>query len=625
MRWQITKEAWALAKRQFPGAKSLYMSLPVRFKMSGEIPVHDLSSKSEVGSISYRVVTSTVKSLIVLQCREEQVSHELPPARMMTFATAMTKEVLGAPSASKPKPFNYKLAKPKTEKNVKDFPATVHVVLDGNAMVVADVLQVKRIRHKKKKYEWWEVQPAGSSRAYWVLSDFIRPIKAGTVVAATSPYKQIPVGMIPVSSFDEDEIIWLRDKKGELFGPLYVITKKGDEVVAMPTSHGLSLYPGMESNFGDFRRKSENDEPVSLKEYEVLAGEWRHKSFGDVKVDEEFKFLGDNNRILKKKDDANAVSIVDEAGRQVQALDPVYVRDPNFHISGYDPWRQITGPENQSALEEAKRSLEPGTAVRLRSRRENPVETVGTFEKWEEIKNPLNRGKSGMAMVIRIDDTGRTVKVVPTSSMREWDVKAYGSKSIDESFREGHIWAICDDPIMDDPMVRGNLVKAVSPGSKEAPEKIVAIISINGDVVLARAGEILVKVPKSSLKPAFKSDKGLNWVAQIQSKRHPYREGDVLLRDGTKYIVIDEPTQHPLWGLYYQNPGHGILVRTKIGAETMIPNDDQNEYMGISLGAGQVAMPTSIKSKALRPSGGTEKAKEPSQNHPPAPPPPSEV
>jgi hypothetical protein len=623
MRWEITKRAWNLAKRHFPEAKSLYMSLPVRFKMSGAIPVHDLSTKAEIGALSYKVMSGPVDTTLVLQCKEEQVAYVLPPAKMMTFATARSKADIKESDKEHPPEdkFNYRSAKSKTERNVKDFPSTVHVVQDGNAMIVADVLQVRMVRHKNKKFEWWQVRPAGSSNMFWVLSDFIRPIKAGTVVAATAPVSQVARGLHPATSFGSDDVIWLRDKMGQLFGPLYVIQKRANEVQVMPSQHGLGLFPGMYSNHGDFKARAERDEWISLKDYSPLIGEWRAKTFRDLDIGDEFRIF-DYTPSFRKQDNSFGVLELPsgETAREFDGLDIVFARDQSLNMSKFDPWRQVTGPGNNSALQEAKKILTPGTAVTLTKRGfHHPLETMGTFEKWEQMKNPMNPSQRGpLAMIIRIDDTGTVVRILPNSEQREWDVKVYGATTIDESFKQGHIWALCDDPIMEDPVVKGNLLKNNNPGTVETPEKMVAILSIEGNEVLARAGDILVRVPKSSLKPAVKSDKGLPWVKRMQENKHPYLKDDVLLRDGKQYVVIKEPTDPKVQRLrFYESFGDSIAVKDESSNEALIPNDGANEYVGVSLGKGQTAKPMSMRSKALRTDSGQEE-KQPPRQMPPA-------
>lgn len=677
MRWEITKRAWELAKRQFPEAGSLYISLPVRFKMSGAIPVHDLKSKSEIGSISYKVTPYQAETTLVLQCKDEQLAYVLPPPRMMTFSVSKgkaeikgsgicAKEIMAANPDDKevkiaalaaaeidelspenvrkwlsdnefpaevyddvcdaaasifgqPKPpsFNYKMAKSKTQRNVKDFPATVHVVQDGNAMVVADVFQVRRVRHKNKQYEWWQVRPAGSSKAFWVLSDFIRPIMAGTVVAATSPANQLPRSIEPASSFKTDDLIWLRDKKGHLFGPMYVTEKRIGKVKLVPSHHGISMFPGMQGNFGNFRAKFDQDEWIDLKDYEVMIGEWRAKTFGDLEVGDEFMVAGLDWTMRKK--DASAATVLKPEGedeREFGALDIVHGRDNSFGLIRFDPWRQITGPGNEEALLEAQRILAPGTAVTLDKRGDETLQTMGTFEKWEETPNRLNPSKKGSkAMVIRIDDSGAVIKVVPSSEQRQWDVKVYGATTLDEAVSQGHAWATCDDPIMDDPIVRGNLINRRPGVTEEVPEKLVAVLSIEGDVVLIRAGDVLIKVPKSSLKPAFRSDKGLPWVNMMLMRQHPYVEGDVLLRDNQRYVVEHHPTDEKLNEAYVAKMGSFIPVTNELGKETLIPNDRKNKYIGVSMGGGEVAAPMSLKSKVLQP-------KEEEEPRVPEPPPP---
>ena len=681
MRWEITKKAWALARRQFAGVKSLYVSMPIRFKMAGDIPVYDLSSKNEIGSMSYKVISSPSDTTLVLQCNDEQVAHVLPPARMMTFATSRKRaEITGSgvsareflvantedrelklaallasevellsPENSRKwvlenefpaelaepvcnavaslfgrastSMFNYRSAKAKTERNVKDFPAVVHVVQDGNAMIVADVFQVRRIRHKNKQYEWWQIRPAGSSKMFWVLSDFIRPIKAGTVVAATAPSNQVTKGMVPVSSFSTDEVIWLQDKRGQLFGPLYVVmirTGATNQIQVMPSTHGFVLYPGMRNNFGDFLERHEREEWVNLNDYVVMAGEWRYNIFRGIAVGDEFKVLG-REAIWQKLDDQSASSNHGET-MSFDGLDAVYKKDPGFHLRRFDPWRQVTGPGNEEALREAKKILEPGTAITLKSRGSDQIETMGTFERWEQLPNRMNPSQRGpKAMVIKIDDTGTTINVIPNSEQREWDVKVYGATTIEDAFSQGHTWATCNDPVMDDPIVRTNLVKGLE---SEVPEKIVAILSIDGDEVLARAGDTLVRVPKSSLKPAVKSDKMLSWVRDIQTNRHPYLKDDVLLRDGKKYVVISEPTSPELKKRMRETVGPVIPVQDETGKEVLIPSDQENKYIGISMGSGRVGKPMSVRSKELRTKVAPKEELPHPVSTPPMPPPP---
>lgn len=443
MRWDITKMAWVLAKKKFPDAKSLFVSLPVRFKPKGDVPIMDLSSRRELGRISYSVTPTSSDSLLVLECENEQAFYFLPPSNSLTVNTERTS--LTSPVRTRRDPFNYRQAKKSKVKKVKDFPPTVHLVQDGNAMIVADVFEVRKTKGRNKHREWWLVRPAGASKPVWVPSEFIRPIRAGTVVASTAP----------------------------------------------------------------------------------------------------------------------------ERGSRL--------------------WQTITGPEDRQALRRAFEELQVGDTVQLRSL-EKPVSTLAKFKGWEEIPNPIMPTKKQRAILVQVDETGETFKVVPRSSNRKWDVSVFRGSSIEEAFRrQGFAWAVCNDPIMQDHAVRA----AMSKSGNGPTENLVAILAIEGQEALAKVGSVVIRVPVSSLKPAIRSEKGLEWIKDVQSKGHPFKKGEILRRDGDNYLVrVPEKDEVD------QTERGLIAVVDPFGKNTFIPNDGKNQYVGVQVGT-SVYSPMTLRSKEL--------------------------
>jgi len=71
MRWEAIKQAWALARENFPEVKRLYVDLPHRFRDSGECSVFDLEEMEKpLGKIAYKMTHIDGKPVIMMCINE---------------------------------------------------------------------------------------------------------------------------------------------------------------------------------------------------------------------------------------------------------------------------------------------------------------------------------------------------------------------------------------------------------------------------------------------------------------------------------------------------------------------------------------------------------------------------
>lgn len=79
MRWNVIKEAWALARKKFPDMKRLFVDLPDRFHCEGQCGIYDLENPDEpIGILKYRASMSEDQPVVIVSMGEIEVSAGMP-------------------------------------------------------------------------------------------------------------------------------------------------------------------------------------------------------------------------------------------------------------------------------------------------------------------------------------------------------------------------------------------------------------------------------------------------------------------------------------------------------------------------------------------------------------------
>lgn len=79
MRWDVIKQAWALAKEKFPDAKRLFVSLPDKFRGFGECSVVDLDKPdAPLGKITYEAKCESGRPVLSMKLEEKSKEAALP-------------------------------------------------------------------------------------------------------------------------------------------------------------------------------------------------------------------------------------------------------------------------------------------------------------------------------------------------------------------------------------------------------------------------------------------------------------------------------------------------------------------------------------------------------------------
>lgn len=101
MRWMVTKKAWALSKRAFPG-KNTWVMVPYRLGSSGDMPVYDFELKEHIGNISYTTKARSGRTIITLSSNGVASDVSVPytsPRRFKVHASIPQATVVGVPQS----------------------------------------------------------------------------------------------------------------------------------------------------------------------------------------------------------------------------------------------------------------------------------------------------------------------------------------------------------------------------------------------------------------------------------------------------------------------------------------------------------------------------------------------
>lgn len=89
MRWEIIKQAWALAGKKFPKTKRLFVDLPDQFRGAGECNIYDLDEPEKLlGKIVYEAVCREGNPVLSMKLDESEVTASLPKFEGLEFKTA---------------------------------------------------------------------------------------------------------------------------------------------------------------------------------------------------------------------------------------------------------------------------------------------------------------------------------------------------------------------------------------------------------------------------------------------------------------------------------------------------------------------------------------------------------
>ena len=101
MRWEVIKQAWRMAKVQFPNIQSLYVQVPVVLAHKGYVPIFDLTdAKTPIGAIDYQVVSKGSGRNVRLALGADSAEVRLAPSVLQSFKIAVRDE----PLANTPNP-----------------------------------------------------------------------------------------------------------------------------------------------------------------------------------------------------------------------------------------------------------------------------------------------------------------------------------------------------------------------------------------------------------------------------------------------------------------------------------------------------------------------------------------
>lgn len=89
MRWEIIKQAWGMARQEFPDVECLFVDFPEKFMGFGDCSIYDLEKPEKpLGSIVYEAKCEAGKPILALRLKERTVEASLPRASAMHFKTA---------------------------------------------------------------------------------------------------------------------------------------------------------------------------------------------------------------------------------------------------------------------------------------------------------------------------------------------------------------------------------------------------------------------------------------------------------------------------------------------------------------------------------------------------------
>lgn len=587
MRWEILQKSWKMAKANFPDVESIFVAIPARFKSSGSIPVFDLSIHNKVGEISYQSSIMGGKTFVSVSCGPLSDTVAISAASVFGEFEIKTAEKTVL-EKEEDMVFNHRQAK------AKKFPARVHILMNGEALTGADVLQTQTHGRKGKEKTRLLVRPDGRTEPIWVWEDQVNPILAGhpmtaNVYNASSLKKTAENGDVVSFTIDTyeplepveniaslpDGSIVIVDKEGVKIGPY---SKQRTELIGFLQAGGR--YPQGEMWIAYTGSARQRPVPAFIGPMKVAAWE-------DINIGEIFY-----------------VRRPAEAGRTGASFDfvertklgpyhpgyPLYVYEKSVvSLFGEDPFKymeritnlKVDKTQRKSKLEELKRKLvpqsagKPGTKIILKN--EN-VNTIGEFKGWKPWINPMTQTVSKELMLIQYEN-GTVAEIDPFSEktpVNAFIARELTSEDLQEYLDAGNFLVICNDPVLEK-------IKNI----KKTPDGqgwVAALVAIRDNIALIRvkSDQSVIHVPVGSLKPIQHGQSVPKHINDVVKYGHPFEQGDVIVRtddNGEKAYVVEEDMTKGR-----RRTRDEIRVKSKNPqGETyysLIPMDSKNRYVG---------------------------------------------
>lgn len=195
--WDLTKKAWALARKKFPSVESLYVQVPDRFAASGECAVYDLRSPhAPIAMMKYALnYGGGDKAYVSLSIDDTVGRAKLLPVKSASVAVGSSRVQIGLPSAvlgavmrkyqgeelcqaAALLGIGLKTAADKhPQRKFREYDKVR--VVDDRSMEYQETGQILECKGTKRDGYWYLLLVDGSSKPVWAPEEALEPIMVG--------------------------------------------------------------------------------------------------------------------------------------------------------------------------------------------------------------------------------------------------------------------------------------------------------------------------------------------------------------------------------------------------------------------------------------------------------------
>ena len=168
MRWEILKKAYALAKKSFPDAKSLFVDIPPKIGIEGSCTIYDLEKQdAPLGKAEYKTCFSAGSPYVSVTVSGNEDKVEIKKAASAEVTVNPVQHKLGQVSPEQKK-------KPQQGREFKDYEKVR--VKDATSMEYQEAGQVLECKGSYRKGYWYLILVDGSSKPRWFAEDDLRHV-----------------------------------------------------------------------------------------------------------------------------------------------------------------------------------------------------------------------------------------------------------------------------------------------------------------------------------------------------------------------------------------------------------------------------------------------------------------
>jgi hypothetical protein len=167
-RWEILKKSYALAKKAFPKAKSLYVEMPPKIGLQGSCRIFDLGNPdAPMGAAEYKTCFSSGTPYVSVSVSGNEEKVEVKKAASSEVPVSSVPHKLGQKAPDEKK-------RPQQGRKFKDYEKVR--VKDSASMEYQEAGQVLDCKGSYGKGYWYLVLVDGSSKPQWFAEEDLKPI-----------------------------------------------------------------------------------------------------------------------------------------------------------------------------------------------------------------------------------------------------------------------------------------------------------------------------------------------------------------------------------------------------------------------------------------------------------------